>query len=82
MSILIQILHKHIGPEGEISYVVSEDKTIEIGKGNNDNTKNQAMNKLDQIKSTLNIDEKIRVLEYHNDDSDESRQGCKVLYEE
>ncbi len=74
MKIQVEILEKK-----GMGYAV---KTTEIMTVGDIATKiNTAKSRLDSLKLTLTVNQKIRVLEYHNDEPDETRQPCKILFE-
>lgn len=82
MSIIIEILKRNVNALGDVGWIVQKSKTIEINTVINNTTKQRARAKLEELKSTLATDEKIRVLEYHNDDEDnKNRKPCKILFE-
>ena len=79
-KIIIEILDKDTSNGDVVSWIVAKSKTVDIGNVTEKN-KELAKSKLLELKSTLTTNQKIRVLEYHNDDPDETRQGCKILFE-
>lgn len=81
MKILVEILKNNKTGIGD-SWIVEKSKTITIDTKINMTTRKRAKDKLLQLKSTLAPDEKIRILEYHNDDfGDKNRKSCKILFE-
>ena len=81
MIIQVEILNKSTNELGNIIYNINKSKTFIVSTEKNSTTIQEAKDKLDELKSSLNMTQKIRVLEYHNDESDETRQPCKVLFE-
>lgn len=78
-KIIVEILVKQ---RSEIeAYKVDESRTITIDTKIDDSAKQRARTKLEELKANLSPNEKIRVIEYHNDDADENRKPCKILYE-
>jgi len=78
MKILVELLeYKQIMTSGEKDWIIQKSKTVEI------TSKNiiEAKEKFDQLKQTLPENQKLRIIEYHNDESDETRKPCKVLFE-
>ena len=73
MKIIVQTLKKI---PNEISFSVDENLTEEILSKNINEAKNKAI----QLKSKRARD-KIRVIEYRNDEPDETRTVCKVIFE-
>lgn len=80
MKVLVEILEK-VEKDDIVGYRVIESKTIVISDKINQTTIDRAINRLEQLKPTLGLNEKIRVLEFHNDEPDETRVSCKVLFE-
>jgi|APSaa5957512535_1039671.scaffolds.fasta_scaffold534594_1 hypothetical protein len=78
MKIIVEILSKNEFND----YVLDISKTIEFKTGDKATKISKAKTRLQELKSTLNSNQKIRVLEYHNDDSDATRTPCKILYED
>lgn len=74
MKILVQTLKKI---PNENLYIVDETLTEEIQSKNINEAKERAT-KLKNERSP----HKIRVIEYHNNESDEIRQPCKILFED
>lgn len=82
MSIIIEILDETTNAFGDKSYVVIKSKTIEVSQIVNTINIQKAKDRLSQIKSTLPPTQKIRVLEYHNDEfGNKNRLPCKILFE-
>jgi len=84
MKIQVEILQSHIDPVDKKTVVwrVDKSRTLEISTVKNETTIQQAREKLQELKATLSPNQKIRVLEYHNDDPDsKDRKPCKILYE-
>lgn len=81
MKIQIEILNKSTDDFGHIDWIVDKSRIVDISTEKNDTTIQQARTRLTELKSTLSANQKIRVLEYHNDDSDQTRKPCKILYE-
>lgn len=74
MKIQVEILEKR-----GMGYAVKNTEIITIGDRA---TKiNTAKLKLETLKLNIPINQKIRVLEYHNDEPDETRTACKILFE-
>lgn len=81
MKIIVEILNKKTDGK-DITYVVDDKKTVIISSEKSNTTVNEAKGKLEELKGSLLPDQKIRVLEYHNDEfGDKDRQPCKILYE-
>jgi len=80
MKVIVEILKKKQRVYGE-AWVVQKSKTVQIDTIINEQVKQRAKTKLQELQSSLSTDEKIRVLEYHNDDSDNVRTACKILFE-
>ncbi len=80
MKIIVEILDK-VTENGEIDWIVNKSKTIEFPDGNKATKISTAKEKLRQLKSTLPDNQKLRVLEYYNDDPDKGRIPCKILFE-
>lgn len=74
MKIQLEFLNKVIR-EGKEDYIIDNSKTIIFP------TKQKAKERLDQLKLTLPANKKVRVIEYRNDEPDETRSPCKILYE-
>ncbi len=82
MSIIVEILIQELDALGEIVYKVDKAKIFEISTIKNATTIQQAKDKLLQLKSTLLPNQKIRVLEFHNEEfGDKNRKPCKILFE-
>ena len=81
MKIQVEILKRYNDEIGHTYWVVDKSKVIEISTVKNTLTIQHAKDKMGELKLLLSPDQKIRVLEYHNDDSDVLRQPCKILYE-
>ncbi len=77
---MTKILVEILGKNTEGFFTVEKSKTVNIGAVSQQN-KQKAIDRLNQLKSTLTVDEKIRVIEYHNDDPDKTRTACKILFE-
>ena len=82
MKIIIEILKESTDSTGQKNWAVEKSKIVNIGTKKDKKTLGIAKDKLQQLKLELAQDEKIRILEFHNDESDEIRTPCKVLYEE
>ena len=80
MKIQVEILNKVI-EDGVIDYIVDKSKTIEFNTGTYTTRVTDAKAKLDEVKVTLPDNQKIRVLEYRNDEPDKTRRPCKILFE-
>ena len=82
MKIIVEILQEKIDDENRKNYEVIKSKTVIISNVKNTTTINEAKDKLLQLKSTLPSNQKIRVLEFHNDEfGDKNRKPCKILFE-
>lgn len=83
MKIQVEILQKRIDPIDSMTEIWKVDnlKTFIISNIKNSTTIQEAKDKLTELKLTLAADQKIRVLEYHNDDSDNNRKPCIILHE-
>ena len=78
-KILVEILKHQPDFNG---WIVIDSKTVEISTTVNPATIQEGKGKLALLKPTLAPDEKIRVLEYHNDEpGDRNRKSCVVLFE-
>lgn len=81
MRILVEILENETTLTGE-GYVVDKLKTIIIGTDNDPSTVRQGRDRLGLLISTLSPTQKIRLLEYHNDEpGDRNRKPCKIIME-
>jgi len=79
MKILVEILERDSTSK---PYRVIQSKTVIISSIKNNTTIKLAKEKLAQLKLTLKTNQKIRVLEYHNDDKDDkNRKPCIILYD-
>lgn len=76
MKILIQTLKAKTDSFGKSSYQVDENLTEDILSKDVNEARERAM----QLKNEHNP-HKIRVIEYHNDEPDETRTPCKILYD-
>tara|TARA_R100000951_G_scaffold96978_1_gene86485 strand:- start:173 stop:403 length:231 start_codon:yes stop_codon:yes gene_type:complete len=75
MKIIVEVLKVRVDPINDSNeYYVDKSLTKVIPDNDIANAKYIA----NILKNTSN---KIRVIEYHNDESDDTRQPCKVLYE-
>lgn len=74
MKLLVQTL-KAKSIDGITSFEIDENLTEEILSKNINEAKTRAI----QLK-TERSPHKIRVIEYHNDEPDETRVACKVLF--
>lgn len=80
--IIVEILEKSIHYTGAIIWTVEKSKTVDMGQISNVNIQ-KAKDKLLQLKSSLQTNQKIRILKYHNDEfGDKNRKPCKILFEE
>ena len=66
---------------GKDDFILDNAKTIEFTVGSKEKRGSSAKAKLNQLKATLPVNQKLRVLEYRNDEPDETRGPCKILYE-
>lgn len=74
MKILVETLKARTNERGITNYVVDNNLTEEISSKDVNKAKTRAMT----LKNERNP-HKIRVLEYHNDDPDETRTACKII---
>jgi len=75
MKILVETLKK--SDKGDlVSWIVDENLTEEILSKDINEAKTRAI----QLKTERNP-HKTRVIEYHNDEPDETRTSCKILFE-
>ena len=81
MIIQVEFLDKMINPEGNEYYILDNSKTIKFTTGTKAKRISNAKAKLDQLKPTLSANQKIRVLEYRNDEPDETRTACVIIQE-
>ena len=81
MKIQVEILYKNIDNQGFESWIVDKSKVIVFTTGTKTQKISNAKSKLLELKKSLPENQKLRVLEYHNDESDETRQPCKILFE-
>ena len=85
MKILVETLEsitkKDVDGNDSISWIVNKSKTIEFIDGDKITKISDATEKLNQLKLTLPANQKLRVLEYNNDEPDETRTPCKILFE-
>ncbi len=79
-KIIVETLDEVITSFPEKSYKVDDAKTQEFGVPG---LENEAAAKVvfDAKVISKESNQKIRILEYHNDDPDETRQSCKILFE-
>ena len=81
MQVIVEILEKLYDEFGEVYYCPDNNiKKFEMKIGDKVNKIKDAKLKLDEIKLKLVNGQKVRVLEYHNDDV--THEPCKILYEE
>ena len=80
LKIIVEVLQKENTLSGEIFNVVKSE-TLDFGEVKKLNI-DSAKQKVSELRSQLSNNYKIRVTEYHNDETDESRKPCKILYEE
>ena len=83
MKIIVEILEKLYDEFGEVYYCPDNDnEKFEMKTGNKEKKIKDAKLKFNKLKSKLINGQRIRILEYHNDESDEIRKPCKVLTED
>ena len=73
MKIIIEILIEKIDEFGISDFIVDKSKTLNIKSKNI----TEAKNKADKLKTSLN---KVRILEFYNDDHGYLRKPCKIIY--
>ena len=56
-------------------------KTQEFSTNIDSITIDKAKTRINEIKSTLRQNQKVRILEYHNDEDSENRKPCKIIQE-
>jgi len=66
--------------EPEIDYRVNESLRIFMEKGTKTQKVNDAKKKIKELQKQYS-DEKFRIVEFYNDDKDEDRKPCVILYE-
>lgn len=79
MKILVEILEK-VERENIDSWLVLKSKTLDFTELDKKEAFRKAKAKLIQVKDSLSNNQKIRILEYHNDEFDEVRKPCKILF--
>ena len=74
MKIIVETLIEKIDEFGISDFIVDKSKTVSI------ESKNiiEAKNKADELKTSSN---KVRILEFFNDDIEHLRKPCKIIYE-
>jgi len=78
MKLIIEILLK----DERGDFILDKSKTVFISNVNNSITLQKALDAMNKLKPTLKTNQKIRVLEYHNDDKDDkNRKPCIILYD-
>ena len=83
MKIQIEVLKKipYLDSNMGFFYHIDESQTQIFSIGDTTTQINDAKAKLIELKESLPRGYKIRILEYHNDDPDNIRSKCKILYE-
>lgn len=83
MKIQVEILRKtpYLDNSMRFFYDIDESQTIVFTVGDKTQQIKDAKEKLLQLKDSLPTGDKIRILEFHNDEPDETRQPCKILFE-
>jgi len=79
-KIIVETLDEVPTSFSEKSYKVDETKTQEFGLPGVEN-ENAGKAVFDARVTRKEPTQKIRMLEYHNDDPDETRGSCKILFE-
>jgi|TARA_R110000787_G_scaffold155004_1_gene268711 hypothetical protein len=74
MKIIVETLIEKIDEFGISDFIVDESRTVNIKSKNI----TEAKNKADELKTSLN---KIRILEFFNDEIGHLRKPCKIIYE-
>jgi hypothetical protein len=77
MKIKVQVLEKN----DMDSFIVNNSKTIEFKTGTKSKKIQDAKDKVNDLKILKTPNQKIRIIEYHNDESDENRTPCIILEE-
>lgn len=81
VEILESVMEKDLDRNDSINWVVNKSKTIEFTLGDETTNITNAKEKLLQLSQSLPKNQKLRVLNYHNGESDKTRQPCKILFE-
>jgi hypothetical protein len=81
MKIQVEVLRKIDDGINTIHYKTDELETVVFTNGDVTNQIAEATQYLNDTKPTLPAGDKIRVLEYYNDEPDETRQPCVILLE-
>jgi len=63
-----------------IGHKVNNTKTIIMNKGSKTQKINDGKKKIKELQKQF-PDEKFRIIEYYNDEKDEDRKPCMILYE-